>query len=58
MNNSGMANAAAQGQGSAYGHAGAEQHSLAAKERDVGQSASQAKQVQGKKTVDHLGIEA
>jgi hypothetical protein len=53
-----MANAAAQGQGSAYGQAGAEQHSLAAKERGVGQSASQAKQVQGKKTVDHLGIEA
>lgn len=53
-----MANAAARGQGSAYGQAGAEQHSLAAKERGVGQSATQAKQVQGKKQVDHLGIES
>jgi hypothetical protein len=54
----GMANAAARGQGNAYAAAGAEERSIKAKGREVGQEATQAKQVQGKKQVDHLGIEA
>jgi hypothetical protein len=53
-----MANAAARGQGNAYAAAGAEERSIKAKGREVGQEATQAKQVQGKKQVDHLGIEA
>jgi hypothetical protein len=53
----GMVNAAARGQGSAYAQGGAEQHSLKAKERGVGQEARQGQVVEGKK-VDHLGIEA
>jgi hypothetical protein len=53
-----MASAAARGQGSAYAQGGAEEHSLKAKERGVEQEAKQAKAVQGKKQVDHLGIEA
>jgi|TARA_R110002003_G_scaffold62_2_gene5563 hypothetical protein len=52
-----MANAAARGQGSAYAQGSAEERSLKAKERGVGQQATQAKQVTGKQ-VDHLGIEA
>jgi hypothetical protein len=52
-----MVNAAARGQGSVYAQGGAEQHSLKAKERGVGQEARQGQVVEGKK-VDHLGIEA
>ncbi|KAF2026595.1 hypothetical protein EK21DRAFT_115650 [Setomelanomma holmii] len=52
----GMANAAARGQGGAYAQGSAEERSLKAKERGVGQSATQGKKVEGK--VDHLGIEA
>jgi len=52
-----MANAAARGQGAAYAQGNAQEHSLKAKERGVGQESSQAKRVEGKK-VDHLGLEA
>jgi hypothetical protein len=54
----GMANAAARGHGSAYAAGSAQEHSLKSKERGVGQEARQAKMVQGKKQVDHLGLEA
>jgi hypothetical protein len=50
-----MANAAAQGQGSAYAQGSAEQRSLKARERGV----EEGKKIEGKeKRVDHLGIEA
>ena len=54
------ADGVASGQGSAYAQGAAEDHSLKAKERGVGQEASQSKRVEGKKEkqVDHLGIEA
>ncbi|KAF2825370.1 hypothetical protein CC86DRAFT_42547 [Ophiobolus disseminans] len=51
------ANAAARGQGAAYAQAGAQEHSLKAKERGVVQEAGQAKRVEGKKVVDHLGLD-
>jgi hypothetical protein len=51
----GLVNAAARGQGSAYAAADAEQRSIAAKGREVG---TEQKAVEGKKRVDHLGIEA
>ncbi|KAH7397339.1 hypothetical protein BKA66DRAFT_437906 [Pyrenochaeta sp. MPI-SDFR-AT-0127] len=53
----GVAKAIAQGQGNAYAAGNAQEHSLKANERIVGQEASQAKKVEGKKQVDHLGLE-
>lgn len=53
----GMAYAAARGHGSAYGQANAQERSLKAKGREVGQEAVQGKKIEGKR-VDHLGIEA
>jgi hypothetical protein len=49
-----MANAAASGQGRAYGAANAQEHSAKSKGKGVEQEARQGKSV---KQVDHLGIE-
>ncbi|KAH8707521.1 hypothetical protein GQ44DRAFT_628572 [Phaeosphaeriaceae sp. PMI808] len=51
-----MANAAVRGQGMAYARGNAEDHSLKAKERVMGQEARQGKKIEGKKKVDHLGL--
>ncbi|KAJ4378022.1 palmitoyltransferase swf1 [Neocucurbitaria cava] len=52
------ANGIASGQGNAYAAGGAQEHSLKSKEKGVGQEATQAKQLKGKKEeVNHLGIE-
>lgn len=53
----GGAKAIAQGQGNAYAAGNAQEHSLKSKERIGGQEASQAKKIEGKKQVDHLGLE-
>ncbi|KAF1850231.1 uncharacterized protein K460DRAFT_400300 [Cucurbitaria berberidis CBS 394.84] len=54
----GVANGVAQGQGNAFAAANAQEHSLKAKERGVGQEATQAKTLKGKKEeVNHLGLE-
>lgn len=54
----GAANGIAQGQGSAYAAGNAQEHSLKGRGREVGQEATQAKAVKGKKEeVNHLGIE-
>jgi hypothetical protein len=49
-----MANAAASGQGQAYGSANAQEHSLRSKGKGIQQEAKQGKSV---KQVDHLGLE-
>jgi hypothetical protein len=52
-----MANGVAHGQGKAFAAGNAQQHDLKSIERGAGQSATQAKQLKGKKQVDHLGLE-
>jgi hypothetical protein len=52
----GAASAAARGQGNAYAQGNAQEHSSKAKERETGKEVGQAKRVEGKKEVDHLGL--
>lgn len=52
------ANALANGSGSAYAAADAEEGGKKTKSREVAQSASQGKAVSASKKVDHLGIES
>lgn len=53
----GVANGYAQGNGTAYAQGNAVEGTKKQKSREIGQQAQQARKIEGRKQVDHLGIE-